>query len=66
MYLPTPARGRIDRVTCERCGHLVWHHHGAVCGECDRGDARSACGLFSLYGFAAEAAHAIEERAFQR
>jgi hypothetical protein len=67
MYLPPPASGRVDRVTCQRCGHPVWDHHtGNVCVECDLGDAGSACGLFSLYGFAQAAVNAIEERAFQR
>jgi len=66
MYLPPPARGRIDRVTCHRCGHPVWDHEASgICTECDDGDASSACGLFSLYGFAEAAVNAIEERAFQ-
>ena len=70
MYLPPPARGRIDRVTCQCCGHPEWDHKaGGVCTECDRADASSACGLFTLYGFAEAvatvAATVIEERAFQ-
>jgi len=66
MYLPPPPRDRIDRVSCERCGHPVWDHHvGGICTECDDGDATSACGLFSLYGFAEPALNAIEQRTFQ-
>jgi uncharacterized Zn finger protein (UPF0148 family) len=66
MYHPPPDPGRVNRVTCQRCGHPLWDHHtGDVCVECDLGDAGSACGLFSLYGFAEAAANAIEERAFQ-
>jgi hypothetical protein len=66
MYLPSPARGRVECVTCERCGHPVWDHHvDDVCVECDRGDAGTPCGLFSLYGFAEASVKAIEERAFQ-